>query len=348
MNPKHKPRVFVTRQLPGSALDRLKLAEADVEVWAGKDPPPRDVLLQMAANSHGLLTMLTETVDRELLSSAPYLLAVSNMATGFDNIDVAAASENRVLITRTAGVLTETTADLSFALLLAAARRLPEANRYVREGRWGAWDPQSFLGRDAHGATLGIIGLGNIGLAVARRARGFGMRVVYYNRAPKPREERRLRLQRLPLDDLLRQADFISLHIALTPETYHLIGQREFDLMKPTSILVNTARGAIIDSEALYAALQNNRITAAAIDVTDPEPLPPQHPLISLPNLLITPHIGSASQATRTRMAELAADNLMQALSGRLPKETVNREIAPEWRQARRQRLRLVDTRAPQ
>jgi len=333
-----RPQVYVTRRLPGGALGLL--AEyTDVRVWQGELPPPREELLRQAPACDGLLTLLTDHIDEELLAAAPRLLVVSNMATGFDNIDVAAASSRNVVVTRTPGVLSETVVDFTFALLLAAARRITEADRHVRRGLWKTWGPQVMLGHDVHGATLGIVGLGGVGAEVARRARGFGMRVVYYSRTPKPALERRYRLTFLSLDDLLRQADFVTLHAPLTPETRHLIGQRELALMKPSAVLVNTARGPLVDQAALYQALVEGRIAGAALDVTDPEPLPPDDPLLALDNLVVTPHIASASVATRSRMAMLAAQNLLTALRGQVPKDTANPEIGRRWRAAFRRRL---------
>lgn len=333
-----KPLVFVTRRLPGGALDLLA-RHTDLRVWEEELPPPRPELLRQAARCHGLLTLLTDRVDDELLEGAPHLVVVSNMATGFDNIDVAAASRRSVLVTRTPGVLSETVADFTFALLLAAARRVTEAERYVRAGRWKTWGPSILLGRDVFGATLGIVGLGGVGTEVARRARGFGMRIMYCDRIRKPALERRYRLTFLPLEDLLRQSDFVTLHAALTPQTRGLIGRRELNLMKETAILINTGRGPLVDQKALYEALTSGRIAGAALDVTDPEPMSPDDPLLALDNVVVAPHIASASVATRSRMAMLAAENLLAALAGRLPKEAANREITRTWRAARRRRL---------
>lgn len=333
-----KPIVFVTRRLPGGAIDLLA-QHTDLRLWEDELPPPRRELLRQAARCHGLLTLLTDRIDAELLEGAPHLVVVSNMATGFDNIDVAAASQRSVLVTRTPGVLSETVADFAFALLLAAARRVTEADRYVRAGRWKTWGPSILLGRDVFGATLGIIGLGGVGTEVARRARGFGMRIIYYDRTRRPTLERRYGLTFLPLDDLLRQSDFVTLHAALTPQTRGLIGTRQLSLMKESAILINTGRGPLVDQKALYKALQSGRIAGAALDVTDPEPMSPNEPLLALDNVVVAPHIASASVATRGRMAMLAAENLLAALGGRIPKDTTNREIARTWRAARRRRL---------
>ena len=332
------PRVFVTRSLPGDALDRLA-ESAEPDVWDGDLPPPPEELRRRAAGCHALLTLLTDTIDGELLDAAPDLVVVSNMATGFDNVDIAAASERAVLVTRTPGVLAETVADFTFALLLAAARRVAEGDRHVRAGLWKTWGPSLLLGRDVHGATLGIVGLGGVGTEVAKRARGFDMEVVYYSRTRKPALERRYRLTYLPLDELLRRSDFVTLHTALTPETHGLIGRRELGLMKETAVLVNTGRGPLVDQAVLSQALAYGEIAAAALDVTDPGPIAVDDPLLSLDNVVITPHIASASVATRGEMATMAVENLLAALGGRLPKHTANREIAAAWRRARRRRL---------
>ncbi|MEX0682011.1 MAG: D-glycerate dehydrogenase [Dehalococcoidia bacterium] len=326
-----RPRVFVTRNLPGNALDLLRDA-CSVTVWPGEMPPSPDDLRREAASAHGLVTLLTDRVDDALLAAAPQLVAVSNMATGFDNIDVAAASQHLVLVARTPGVLTETSADLAFGLLLAAARRIAEGDRYVRAGKWRTWGPETMLGPDVHGATLGIVGLGRIGTAVARRAAGFGMRTLYHSRERKQDAERELGAEYASLDELLRESDFVSLHSALTNETRGLIGARELGLMKPTAILVNTARGPLVDQAALYEALRSGTIAGAALDVTDPEPLPADSPLLTLENIVITPHIASASVATRSEMARLAAENLLACVRGEVNENVVNAEIADEWR----------------
>ncbi len=332
-----RPRVYVERHLPGGALEYLG-QHADVSLWEGELPPPPEDLRSRAADSDGLLTLLTDRVDEALLDAGPDLLVVSNMATGFDNVDVAAATARNVLVTRTPGVLSETTAEFAFALMLAAARRVAEGDRHVRRGLWKTWGPEVMLGHDLHGATLGIVGMGGIGRVMARLARGFGMRVVYNSRTPKPDLEKRYRMAFLALDDLLRESDFVSLHAPLTPETDHLIGERQLGLMKRTAVLVNTARGRLVDPKALYTALKDGEIAAAALDVTDPEPMPADDPLLTLENVIVTPHIASASVATRSRMAMLAAENLVQALAGRMPKHAVNREIARKWRERVRRR----------
>ncbi len=298
-------RILVTRDLPFEALDRLR-AEHDVDVWEHPEPPPPEALRARAANAHGLLTMLTEKVDAPLLDAAPELRAIANMAVGTDNIDLEAAAARGIAVGNTPGVLTDTTADLAFALLLAVARRLPEGAAEVRDGAWGPWQPAHGLGADVAGATLGIVGWGRIGQAMARRGEGFGMDVIHSSRSSG-----------LPLDELLERADFVSVHTPLTPDTRRLIGAAALAQMKPTAFLINTARGGVVDQDALRAALIEGRIAGAGLDVTDPEPLPADHPLLDAPNLLVVPHIGSATVRTRERMAAMAADNLLAALAGR-------------------------------
>lgn len=323
--------MFVTRNLPGDALDLLRQS-CEVAVWPDELPPPPDDLRREAADAHGLLTLLTDRVDDELLAAAPKLVAVSNMATGYDNVDIAAAGRRLVLVSRTPGVLTETSADLAFGLLLAAARRIAEGDRYVRAGKWRTWGPEIMLGPDVYGATLGIIGLGQIGSAVARRGDGFGMRILYTSRSRKPEAEKDLGVSYASLESLLRESDFVTVHAALTDKTRGLIGARELGLMKATAILVNTARGPIVDQDALYEALRSGAIAGAALDVTDPEPLSADSPLLALDNVVITPHIASASIATRCEMARLAAENLLASLAGDVNDNAVNPEIAAGWR----------------
>jgi glyoxylate reductase len=297
-------RVFVTRRLPGDALDRLA-AQHDVDVWPGELPPSPDELRARAADAEGLLTLLTDTVDAALVAACPQLRAIANYAVGADNIDLEAAAAGGIAVGNTPDVLTEATADLAFALILASARGLVGAHDDFRAGRWRTWEPAGWLGTDVHGATLGVVGFGRIGQAVARRAHGFAMEVLHTSGSGG-----------VALEGLLSRADFVTLHCPLTPETHHLIDAAALERMKPTAHLVNTARGAIVDPAALRAALEAGVIAGAALDVTDPEPLPPDHPLASAPNLLVLPHIGSATHAARARMADLAVDNLLASLAG--------------------------------
>jgi len=321
------PYVFVTRELPGNAVERLRQA-AEVEVWPGQDPPPREELLRQAAKADALLTLLTDRVDAALLDGAPRLRIVSNMAVGYDNIDLEAATARRVLVTNTPGVLTETTADFAFALLLATARRVVEGDHLARSGGWPTWHPSFLLGQDVHGATLGIVGLGAIGTAVARRARGFAMRVLYSDSRPRPELEAELGASFAPLDALLRESDFVSLHVPLTPQTHHLIGGRELGLMKPSAFLINTSRGPVVDQEALCEALRSHVIAGAGLDVAEVEPVPDGDPLLELGNLVLTPHVASASVATRARMADIAADAILAVLQGERPVNLLNPQAA--------------------
>ena len=301
-------RVFVTRRLPGDALERLA-AEHDVEVWPERLPPGRDELLSRAPELEGLLSLLTDPVDAKLIGAAPRLRAISNYAVGVDNIDLEAAAARGIQVGNTPGVLTDTTADLAVALMLGISRHLVEGDAYVRRGEWRTWDPGLLLGHDLHGATVGIVGFGRIGQAVARRLEGFGCEILHTSRAVG-----------VPLEELLDRSDFVSVHTPLTAETRGLIGDEALARMKPTAYLVNTARGPIVDSEALGRALRAGGIAGAALDVTDPEPLPAGDPLLDAPNLLLLPHLGSATYATRERMADMAVDNLLAGLAGeRMP-----------------------------
>lgn len=298
-------RIFVTRELPGPALARLREAH-DTMVWPGQLPPSYEELRAQAEHCAALLTLLTDRVDAELIASSPQLRVIANYAVGYDNIDVDAATAAGVAVGNTPDALTEATADLAFALLMAAARRIPEAAAFARAGQWQTWEPAAFLGHDVSGATLGIIGLGRIGQAVARRASGFGMDVL----TTETRDQHNL-------EHLLRRSDFVSIHLPLTPGTRHLIGAEAFALMKPSAILINTARGPIVDREALAQALHTGQIAGAALDVTDPEPLPAGDPLWQAPNLLVVPHIGSATWSARERMTEIAVENILAGLAGK-------------------------------
>jgi lactate dehydrogenase-like 2-hydroxyacid dehydrogenase len=323
-----KPKVFVSRVIPEEGLARVREA-TDATVWEDELPPPRDQLLSAIAGCDGVLTLLTDRVDDEFLDRAgPQLKVVSNFAVGFDNVDVAACTRRGVPVGNTPGVLTETTADLAWALLMAAARRLVEGDRYVRDGKWKTWGPMLLMGPDVHGATIGIVGFGRIGQAVARRAKGFGMRIVYHDlqRVPKA-VEAEFDATFMTLEGLLAESDFVSLHTVLSPETKGLINAERLGWMKLTAVLVNTSRGPVVDSVALVDALRNGTIAAAALDVTDPEPLPADHPLVALDNCLVVPHIASASRATRGKMAAMAAANLLAGLRGERLPTPVNPEV---------------------
>jgi glyoxylate reductase len=311
-----KPKVFVTRHLPQVARDELERS-CDVEIWDYEYPPRYELIKEKIRDKAGLLCLLTDQIDSALMDAATELKVISQCAVGFDNIDVAAATARGIIVGNTPGVLTDATADFTFTLMLSAARRVVEGMDYVRAGKWETWGLTLLLGQDVYGATLGIIGMGRIGQAVAKRARGFAMRVLYYDQQRLPEVEQSLGVEYCSLDDLLAEADFVSLHVNLTPETKSLIGARELGLMKPNSVLVNTARGPIVDPEALYAALKSGSIAAAALDVTDPEPLPTGHKLLSLSNLIVVPHIASATVTSRTQMALIAVRNLVAGLEGK-------------------------------
>jgi len=301
-------RVFVTRRLPGGALERLSAAH-ETEVWPERLPPPRGALHEHTRSAEGLLSMLTDPVDVELIAASPGLRVISNYAVGVDNVDLDAATARSIPVGHTPGVLTESTADLALALMLGISRRLVEGDAFVRAGQWVTWEPELLLGHDLHGATVGIIGFGRIGQAVARRLEGFGCEVLHTSRSGG-----------VGLAELLERSDFVTVHCPLTPETRGLIGVEALRRMKRSAYVVNTARGPIVDSDALRSALVDGEIAGAALDVTDPEPLPSDHPLLEAPNLIVIPHLGSATHATRERMADMAVDNLLAGLAGeRMP-----------------------------
>jgi glyoxylate reductase len=318
----HRPRVVVTRNMPGGALDRLR-AVADVEVWSGRLPPTPDELRTFAAGATGLIAMLTDRVDAALLDACPDLRVVANMAVGYDNLDVAELTRRGIPAGNTPGVLTDSTADLALALILAACRRLPEGAAAVKAGEWVAWEPDWLLGLDVAGATLGIVGYGRIGAAVARRAAGFGMEILAWNRSPRTDPG----VTFVELDQLLRRSDIVTLHCALTDETRGLIGPDELRAMKSTAVLVNTARGPIVDQWALARALRSGEIFAAGLDVVEHEPITPDDELLSLPNCLVLPHVGSATVATRSKMADMAVDNVLAVLAGDPPPTCINPEV---------------------
>ena len=319
------PRVFVTRTLPGDApIARLR-EHAAVEVWEGDAPPTRDELLTRVRGVQGVLSMLTERIDGAVMDVCDRLVAIANMAVGYDNVDVAAATARGVLVTNTPDVLTETTADMAFALLLATARRVVEGDRMVRDGRWGAWQPTWMLGHEVHGATLGIVGGGRIGRATAERGHGFGMRVLYYSRHVVPDFPG----EHVELDTLLAESQFVSVHVPLTDETRGMFDAALFGRMRREAIFINTARGGVVDQTALLDALRSGVVAGAGLDVMMPEPLPPDDPLLTAPNLVVTPHLGSSTEPTRVAMAALAVDNLLTALAGERPRNLVN---ADAWR----------------
>lgn len=324
-----KPTVFVTRAIPERGLAPVcNFCEADV--WTEELPPPRETVLERVRGVDGILALLTDPMDGAVMDAAgPQLKVISNYAVGFDNVDVAEATRRCIPVGNTPGVLTDTTADLAFALLMAAARRVVEGDAFTRAGRWKTWSPTLLLGQDVFGATLGLVGFGRIGRAVAKRARGFDMRVLYHDPfvAADDAFATEIGAQTVGLDTLLRESDFVSLHTPLNEETHHLIGVDALARMKPTAILVNTSRGPVVDPDALYTALKEGQIGYAALDVTEPEPVPADSPLLTLDNVVIVPHIASASVATRGKMAQMAADNLIAGLKGERLPHCVNPEV---------------------
>lgn len=321
-----KPKVFVTRLIPEKGLELIR-ESCDVDVWQGELPPTRDELLQHVRGVDGLLCLLTDKIDGEVMDEiGPQLKVISNFAVGFDNIDIQAATARKIPVGNTPDVLTDATADFAFALLMAVARRIPEAERYVHDGNWKTWGPMTMLGVDIKGATLGLVGFGRIGKAVARRALGFDMRVLYYDSKEK-KAYPDLKARQVDFETLLEESDFISLHTPLTPDTRHLIDSEAFSKMKSNAVLINTARGPVVDPDALYEALKEHRIFGAGLDVTDPEPLPLDSPLLTLDNIVIVPHIASASTTTREQMSWMAAQNLIAGLKDERLPNCVNPQV---------------------
>jgi lactate dehydrogenase-like 2-hydroxyacid dehydrogenase len=323
-----KPKVLVTRIIPEAGL-KMVTDVCDVEVWPEELPPSRSVLLEKVRGVVGILPLITDRIDGEVMNSAgDQLTIISNYAVGFDNIDVQEATDRGIFVGNTPGILTETTADLAFTLLLAASRRIGEGIDYIRDNKWKTFKPMELLGRDVHNATLGIIGMGRIGTEVARRAKGFNMDVIYYDYRGRAAIGETVGANMCStIDTLFKQADFISLHVPLTTETNHLIDASALSKMKDTAILINTSRGPIVDSDALYQALKSKKIAYAALDVTDPEPIPSNHRLMTLSNCLIVPHVGTATIETRSKMAVMAAENLLTGIRGEVPKYLVNPEV---------------------
>lgn len=321
-----KPLVAVTREIPQAGLDIL--AEAcDLRVWPEEMPPTPAELATFLDGADGALTLLDDRINGEVLDAHPNLRIVSNYAVGYDNIDVAACTERNVAVCNTPGVLTETTAEFAFALLMATSRRIVEADAYIREGRWKTWGPQVLLGQNVYGATIGIIGFGRIGQAMARMAQGFNMRILVLDKTSHLEAAQAVGAEIVSWETLLAESDYVSLHVALNDETQQMIAAEEFALMKPTAILINAARGRVVDTDALYDALTTGEILAAGLDVTDPEPLPVDHPLVGLSNCVIAPHIASATVQTRTAMATIAATNLATFFRGEAPQFIVNPDV---------------------
>lgn len=327
------PKVFITRNIPSIGPDKLRQQRGwEIDQWAKDEVIPRDELLRRVRGVDAVLSLLTERIDAEFLEAAgSQLKVVANLAVGFDNFVVPDMTKRGVIGTNTPDVLTDTTADLAFALLMATARMLPQAEKYVKEGHWHTWEPLGFLGQDVHHATLGLIGVGRIGAAMARRGAGFEMKVIYYDAYRRQDLEQQYGYEyRDSVEAVLRESDFVSVHTPLTEETRHLMNAERLKMMKPTAILINSARGPIVDPDALYDALKNGTIWAAGLDVTEPEPLPADHKLLTLDNCLVVPHIASASINTRNNMSELAADNIINVLNGKAPKTPVNKEVVEQ------------------
>ena len=316
-------KVLITGRLPEDILASIK-REHEVEYNEKDIPMSRDLILEKVVDKDGILSMITDRIDKELMDRAPKLKIIANFGVGFNNIDVEYATKKGIMVTNTPGVLTDSTADIAMALMLSVCRRIIEGDRMIREGRFRFWAPMHFLGREMSGKTLGIIGLGRIGMAVSKRAKGFDMQIFYFKRKRlSEEEEAKLNVRYLPLDELLKSSDFVSLHVPLTSETYHLIGERELSLMKPTSYLINTARGPVVDEKALIKALKEGWIAGAGLDVYENEPEVPEE-LKEMHNVVLLPHIGSATEETRYRMAEMAARNLLSALRGEIPPNCIN------------------------
>ncbi|MDH5447805.1 MAG: glyoxylate reductase [Candidatus Bathyarchaeota archaeon] len=322
-----KPKVYVTRELPERGLRIIK-ERFDTEVWTEYAPPPKKVIIEKAAEVEALATLLSDKIDAEVFNAAPNLQIVSQLAVGFDNIEVKEATKRGVYVTNTPGVLTETTADFAWTLLMAAARRVVEADKYIRTGRWKVgWHPMMLQGRDVYGATLGIIGLGRIGSSIAKRAAGFDMKVIYYDVIRRQDLEKEQGIEYVEIDNLLQKADFVTVNVPLLKATYHLIDEEKLRLMKKTAILVNNSRGPVIDEKALYKALKEGWIASAGLDVFEQEPTSTSNPLLTLDNVVVAPHISSASFETRSKMAEMVAENLIAFFEGRIPPNLVNKDV---------------------
>jgi glyoxylate reductase len=323
-----KPTVFVTRLIPEAGLKRVQEA-TDAEVWPEPLPPPHEVLLRKSANCDGLVSLLTDRIDAGLMDACPRLKVVSNYAVGFNNVDVPAATSRGIAVGNTPGVLTDATADMAFCLLIAAARRLVEGHAYSLSGEWKTWEPLGHLGQDLAGRTVGVLGMGRIGYALAKRCRGgWDMRVLYHDVRRNEAAERDLGARYVDLDTLLRESDFVSVHTDLNDQTRGLFNDERFAKMKRTAVLINTARGPIVDPRALYRALKEGTIFAAGLDVTDPEPPAADDPLLRLSNVIVAPHIASATVGTRNAMAEICANNLLAGLAGEPLPAWVNPEVA--------------------
>jgi glyoxylate reductase len=322
-----KPKVYVTREIPEKGLKTIK-ERFDAEVWPEYGPPPKEVIVEKVGDVDAIVSLLSDKIDAEVFDVASKLKIVAQMAVGFDNINVKEATRRGIYVTNTPEVLTETTADFAWALLMAVARRVVEADRYVRTGKWKvSWHPTMLLGRDVHGATMGIVGAGRIGSSVAKRAKGFNMKILYYDVVPRPEVEKELGAKNVDLDTLFKESDFVSVHVPLTKQTYRMINEEKLRLMKKTAYLINNSRGAVIDEKALYRALKEEWIAGAGLDVFEREPTQLDNPLLMLDNVVVAPHISSSSHETRSRMAEMVAENLIAFFEGTIPPNLVNPEV---------------------
>ncbi|MDH7564134.1 MAG: glyoxylate reductase [Candidatus Bathyarchaeota archaeon] len=322
-----KPKVYITRELPERGLSIIK-KHFEAEVWPEYAPPPKKVIVEKVRNVEGLVSLLSDKIDSEVFNAAPKLKIVSQLAVGFDNIDIAEATKRGIYVTNTPEVLTDTTADFAWALLMAVARRVVEADKYVRTGLWRvSWHPSMLQGRDVYGATIGIVGAGRIGYAMAKRATGFNMKILFYDVIPRPEMEKDLGAKKVDLDTLFRESDFVSIHVPLMKETHHLVNRERLGLMKTTAYLINNSRGPVVDENALYEALKERRIGGAGLDVFEQEPTPLDNPLLKLDNVVVAPHISSASYETRSRMSEMVAENLVAFFEGKRPPNLVNPDV---------------------
>jgi len=322
-----KPKVYVTRDMPERGLRIIK-EKFDAEVWPEYAPPPKKVIIEKAANVDALATLLSDKIDAEVFDAAPKLKIVAQMAVGFDNIDLAEATKRGICVTNTPGVLTETTADFAWTLLMAVARRVVEGDKYVRAGQWKVgWHPMMLQGRDIYGATLGIVGLGRIGCAIAKRAKGFDMKVLYHDVIRRPDFEKEYGIEFVDVDYLFKNADFITVNVPLMKETHHLVNEKKLRMMKKTAYIINNARGPVVDEKALYKALKEGWIAGAGLDVFEQEPTPMDNPLLKLDNVVVAPHISSASYETRSKMAEMTAENLVAFFEGKTPPNLVNTDV---------------------
>lgn len=322
-----KLKIYLTRQIPERGLNKIK-QYFETEVWPEYAPPPKKTIIDKVKDLDALVTLLSDKIDAEVFNAGPKLKIVSQLAVGFDNIDLQEATKRGIYVSNTPEVLTDTTADFSWALLMAVARRVVEADKYVRTGQWKvAWHPDMMTGRDIHGATIGIVGAGRIGYAMAKRATGFDMKILFYDVVPRPEIEKDFAAKKVDLDTLLKQADFVSIHVPLMKETLHLMNEQKLKLMKKTAYLINNSRGPVIDEKALYKALKEGWIAGAGLDVFEQEPTPSDNPLLKLSNIVVAPHISSASLETRSQMSQMVADNLIAFFQGKKPPNLVNQDV---------------------